>query len=535
MRKIILALLITIMAATFAAADTIYLRNGQTVRGTVLGFVNGRFAVKLTAPISINTQTGTQGSAETTARTTNEVGDVVFIRPRDIERVEIEGRSIDEARYLTRSVQVELGPNWVDTGIDLRRGERVQVNASGTIFAGRSRITPGGLRSTDPNAPLPRAAEGVLIGTIGTDVNAPIIEIGLNREFVADRDGRLYLTANRSNYTDARGAFTAQIRREINFNQGVAGNRRTDNTYDDNSDPNDLFGTGSTSNEPAQVRPRSSGNYPSGGYPTNTSTQRTPFEKTIDVPGNSRGTDTGIDLRSGDSVTIAATGNVTAGRRAGVVSPDGGRVGFGGIAGTYPVAGAGVGALIGYIRLTNGQMTQPFIVGSQQTITAPVDGRLFLLINDDNYSDNSGSFSVRITYTPSNTSQTNYPSGPTGSSEKIVNVYADSPGVDTGVDLRQGDNVTISATGSIYSRGTGAISPEGNRRYDSNAGSMPAPDAAFGALVGYIRMNNGQTTAPFVIGSQRTLTAPADGRLMLMVNDDQSRDNSGSFRVRIAY
>jgi hypothetical protein len=535
MRKIILALLITIMAATFAAADTIYLRNGQAVRGTVLGFINGRFAVKLTAPISINTQNGSQSSGAT-ARATNEIGDVVFIRPRDIERVEIEGRSIDEARYLTRSVQVELGPNWVDTGIDLRRGERVQVNASGVIVAGRTRITPGGLRSTDPNAPLPRAAEGVLIGAIGNDPNAPIIEIGLNREFVADRDGRLYLTANRSNYSDARGAFTAQIRREVNFNQGVAGNRRTDNTNDDNNDPNDLFGTGSSSNESAPVRPRVSGNYPSsGGNPTNTSTGRAPVEKTIDVPGNSRGTDTGIDLRSGDSVTITATGSVTAGRRAGVVSPDGGRVGFGGIAGTYPVAGAGVGALIGYIRLANGQITQPFVVGSQQAITSPVDGRLFLLINDDNYSDNSGSFSVRLNYTPSNTSSTTYPSNSSGTSEKIVNVYANSSGVDTGIDLRQEDNVTISATGSIYSRGTAAISAEGDHRYDSNAGSIPAPDAAFGSLVGYIRMSDGRSTAPFLIGSQRTLTAPADGRLMLMVNDDNYRDNSGSFRVRIVY
>lgn len=394
MRKIILALLITIMAASFAAADTIYLRNGQTVRGTVLGFVSGRFAVKLTAPFTpqANTQTGAQ-SSNTQTLTTNEIGDVVFIRPRDIERVEIEGRSIDEARYLTRTVQVELGPNWVDTGIDLRRGERVQVNASGTIFAGRSRITPGGLRSTDPNAPLPRAAEGVLIGAVGNDPNSPIIEIGLNREFVADRDGRLYLTANRSSYTDARGAFTAQVRREVSFNQGMAGSRRNDNTNDDSNDPNDLFGAGNSSSYPARARSRTSGN-----YPNTTSTERSALEKTIEVPGNSRGTDTGIDLRSGESVTITATGNVTAGRRAGVVSPDGGRTGFGGIAGTYPVAGAGVGALIGYIRLTNGQSTQPFVVGSQQTLTAPADGRLFLLINDDNYSDNSGSFSVRIVY-----------------------------------------------------------------------------------------------------------------------------------------
>ncbi len=38
MRKIVLALLITMLAATFAAADTVYLHDGRMVRGTVLGF-----------------------------------------------------------------------------------------------------------------------------------------------------------------------------------------------------------------------------------------------------------------------------------------------------------------------------------------------------------------------------------------------------------------------------------------------------------------------------------------------------------------
>jgi hypothetical protein len=394
MRKILLVLVMTIMAATLAAADTIYLRDGRTVRGTVLGFMSGRFAVRLTAAVTPPTtmQTGTQSA--NASRITGEIGDIVFIRTRDIERVEIDGRSIDEARYLTRTVQVELGPNWIDTGIDLRRGERVQVNATGTIVAGRTRITPGGLRSVDPNAPLPRAAEGVLIGAIGNDSNSPVIEIGINREFIADSDGRLYLTANRSNYTDARGAFTAQIRREINFGQR-AGNRRNDNNRNDEDDFDDLFGTGETSSNPAPVRRRGSrGNQ----FPGDTGAS-TPRELTISVPGNSRGTDTGIDLRSGDNVTITATGSVTAGRRAGVVSPDGGRAtGFGSIAGTYPVPGIGVGALIAYIRLPNGQITQPFALGSQRSFTAPSDGRLFLLINDDNYADNSGSFDVRIVY-----------------------------------------------------------------------------------------------------------------------------------------
>jgi hypothetical protein len=532
MRKLILALLIALMAATVAAADTLYLRDGRTVRGTVLGFVNGRFAVRLTAAVTPPTTMQTSTQTANTARIDGAIGDIVFIRTRDVERVEIDGRSLDEARYLTRTVQVELGPNWVDTGIDLRRGERVSVNATGTIVAGRTRITPGGLRSTDPNAPLPRAAEGVLIGAVGNDPNSPIIEIGINREFIADRDGRLYLTANRSSYTDARGAFTAQIRRELNFGQRAGNRRATDTSRDENTDEfDDLFGTGNTGNNPAPVRPRGTGNE----NPTYPSNVNTPRERTISVPGDSRGTDTGLDLRAGDNVTITASGSVTAGRRAGVVSPDGGRAGLGGaLLGTRPVPNAGVGALIGYIRTPNGQETQRFLIGSQQSFNAPSDGRLFLLINDDNYTDNSGSFDVRIVVTGS--SQTGGLGGSSSQgSEKIVTVYADSRETDTGIDLRAGDRVTASATGTFYSRGSGAISPDGNRRYDTESSVVPLPDAPFGALLGYIRTPNGQATRPFLIGSQQTFTAPDDGRLFLLINDDDYRGNTGSFRVRIVY
>ena len=100
---------------------------------------------------------------------------------------------------------------------EVRRNERLQIRASGTILAGRTRITPDGLRQSDPTSPLPRVGEGMLIGVIGNDPDSPIIEIGSSREFVADRDGRLYLTANRGTYTDARGSFTVEIRREVDL------------------------------------------------------------------------------------------------------------------------------------------------------------------------------------------------------------------------------------------------------------------------------------------------------------------------------
>jgi hypothetical protein len=392
MKKLVLALLITLASVSIAAADTIYLRGGTTVRGTVLGFINGRFAIQVSTntTLTINPPNRSQTTAPTTR--TISAGEVIFLRPRDIDRIEIEGRSLDDARYQTRAVDVSLGANWVDTELDVKRGERLRVDATGTIYAGRSRITPAGLSTTDPNAPLPRAAEGELIGVIGNDYDAPIIEIGSSRELVADRDGRLYLTINRGNYTDARGSFNVRIRKEVDL---TAMTRADDNrNQNDNYDPFGLPGESGTGPAPTRTRQR-------GGSDRGTGRSNRTLERIIAVQGNqARGADTGIDLRTGDQVTITATGQITAGRRAGVVSADGGRASATSVFGAsgYPVPTAGVGALIGYILQPNGQATQPFMIGSQSTFTSPVEGRLYLLVNDDNYSDNTGSFSARIVY-----------------------------------------------------------------------------------------------------------------------------------------
>lgn len=392
MRRIILAMTLVILAAASASADTVYMRDGRVVRGTVIGFIGGRIAVRVDAP--------TQPTPA--ARPADEQSEIQFFRPRDVERVEIDGRSLDEARFETRTVEVALGPNWVDTGVDLRRGERVSVTASGTIVAGRSRITPGGLRTTDPTAPLPRAAEGVLIGAIGNDSNAPVVEIGLSREFQADSDGRLYLTVNRGTYTDARGSFTARVRRERDF-----GPRRGDvargRDRDAVEEEDDLFGSPGPA-RPAPTRPRNPGASDDPfGTPRDTGrdardTERAPREVTVEVPGTSQGTDTGVDLRAGDRVTITASGNIVAGQRVGSVTANGRQGGASGIIGNprYPFPQAGAGALLGVIRTPDGRQSQLFFVGTQITFTPQADGRLFLLINDDNYGDNGGSFSVRV-------------------------------------------------------------------------------------------------------------------------------------------
>jgi hypothetical protein len=361
MKKLTFAFLIMLLLASVAMADTLYLRDGRALRGTLLGFINGRFAFKVSS-----TQTGPSSGP-----IRREEGEIQLFRPNEVDRIEIDGRSLDELRYESRNVEVQLAPNWIDSGVDLRRGERVQVNASGTILAGRYRVTPDGLRNTDPTSPLPSAPEGMLIGAIGNNLDSPILELGTSHEFVAENDGRLFLTSNRGSYTDARGAFTVQIKRERDLTamDDVNTSRR--------NDPN------------ARTRTRQ----------REVPRRRTPQESSLDVAGTSRGIDTSIDVRVGDEITITASGKIIAGRRLGEVGPEGGRVsGFGSIVGTRPVPSAGPGALIGYIRMSNGQMSQPFVIGSQLTLSIPADGRLYLAINDDDYSDNGGAFKVTIRY-----------------------------------------------------------------------------------------------------------------------------------------
>lgn len=360
MRKILLALVMVMAAASFAFGDTIYLRDGRTIQGTLLGFINGRFVVRVEPRYSTS-------DSDVARRRRSE--DIQYFRPEEIDRIEIEGRSLEDARFDTRNVQVTLDSNWIDSGVFVRRGQRVQVSASGVITVGRTRITPDGLRSTDPTAPLPNVAEGKLIGAIGDDSRAPIIELGSSREFTADRNGRLYLTANRGSFADARGNFDVQIRRERDTS--IADTRE------------DLPGRG-------RSRDRGTGD----GYRDRT---RTPQEITINVPGTSRGTDTGLDVRAGDQITFSATGTIVAGRRIGEVGPEGARSTGLGI-NVRPVPTAGVGALIAYIRSPNGQMSQAYLIGTTLTTSVPMDGRLILAVNDDDYSDNSGAFSVRIRY-----------------------------------------------------------------------------------------------------------------------------------------
>jgi hypothetical protein len=111
--------------------------------------------------------------------------------------------------------------------------------------------------------------------------------------------------------------------------------------------------------------------------------------RNINVAGNQPWTDTGITVNAGDRVQFQASGEILFGRTAGMNStPDGNPA----IRGNYPDPTVPVGALIGKIG-----NSAPFAIGMQtQPLGMPASGRLYLGVNDNDFSDNSGAFTVVV-------------------------------------------------------------------------------------------------------------------------------------------
>ena len=108
-----------------------------------------------------------------------------------------------------------------------------------------------------------------------------------------------------------------------------------------------------------------------------------------------------------------------------------------------------------------------------------------------------------------------------------IRVEANRPWTDTGITVRRGERVVFNSTGNINL--ADGLSAGVNGTSATSSANYPVRNASAGTLIG--RVGN---SAPFVIGSQGEVTMPANGRLMLGVNDDHFADNNGFFSVGVA-
>lgn len=346
------SILLVLFAGSAALADTLYLKNGRERRGTFIGYENGEFIFEIARGNRIQVKAGQVSrlvlDQDRTAR-----------GPRDEDRRRDSSFSDSSRRGQWESSEafdVRLEERWVRSPVRVSNGERVRVEASGTVtLDGRTMVTADGFQGQrDRSAPMPGENAGALIATIGQAFNSPAILVGRSREFAADRDGVLYFTINHSITADSRGAFRVN----------VSVNRDTGDRDDDWTDRS----TGTTQGR----------------------------EKTVLVYANQAWTDTGIDLEPDMSLEFVAEGQIEfgVGRSTG---PNGNRSANLSSSG-YPVQNAGVGAVIAKIRYRDGSDSNVIFIGSGTKANTGRNeyGRLLIGVNDDNYRDNNGSYRVTI-------------------------------------------------------------------------------------------------------------------------------------------
>jgi hypothetical protein len=104
---------------------------------------------------------------------------------------------------------------WTNTGLVVRRGQRLRITATGRVNLGSNRFsTPDGLPNiTDRDKLMRNQPTGGLILVIGDD-NDDFIFVGRSRDFVAQRDGVLFLGVNEGNLSDNSGLFEVVIEAE---------------------------------------------------------------------------------------------------------------------------------------------------------------------------------------------------------------------------------------------------------------------------------------------------------------------------------
>ncbi|MFY9621203.1 MAG: hypothetical protein WAQ99_15415 [Pyrinomonadaceae bacterium] len=232
-------------------ADTIRLKDGSVIRGEIVNFRNEQFTILVGS--------GARGRKSR-----------ITVYMEDVESIEFDGASADEAGNTSTTpsqptyqppantrpsnnppanrpsnnppssqpntpantssdptffpvnvrVRADNSTNgWTNSGLVVRRGQRLRINATGRANLGGNRFaTPDGLANVQDREKLMRTQPtGGLIAVIGDD-NDDFIFVGSSRDFVAQRDGVLFLGINEGNLSDNTGTFEVVIEAEAGGN-----------------------------------------------------------------------------------------------------------------------------------------------------------------------------------------------------------------------------------------------------------------------------------------------------------------------------
>ncbi len=117
---------------------------------------------------------------------------------------------------------------------------------------------------------------------------------------------------------------------------------------------------------------------------------------------------------------------------------------------------------------------------------------------------------------------------------KELDVAASAQWIDTGVDLRAGDSVQFTTTGTLNLGPGKSAGPQGAQRgFRDLIKAYPVNEAGLGALIG--RIGSSDAAVPFLIGAGRQMQVSRAGRLFVSVNKASTDNPDGSFHVKVGF
>jgi hypothetical protein len=239
--RLLLSVLLLVSISTPLLADTIRLKDGSVIRGQVIGFKDQQFTILIGGnargrrgqttvyvedvdSIEFDSTGGStatdDGSARNNAPLTrpSSPNNQADATPNDSRSVDTIPASSATPTFFTIKVGVRADAannGWTNSGLVVRKGQRLRISASGRVSLGRGRFsTPGGVATIqDADKLMRNESTGALIAVIGDD-NDDFLLIGPRREFVAQRDGVLFLGVNEGDLADNTGSYDIVIEAE---------------------------------------------------------------------------------------------------------------------------------------------------------------------------------------------------------------------------------------------------------------------------------------------------------------------------------
>lgn len=256
--RLIFSICLVLSVSVFAFADTIRLKDGSIIKGKIISFGGGVFTVvigddtrqrqmtfradeiesikfetdaapvnivKTSEPIKTEPPTVTKENDSTviTVGQNNKSTTPPTITQPDVteteDTVQTENPPSDTTTNSIKPVEISVkvladntSNGWTNSGWVVRKGQKIRITSSGRISLGGGRYASStGITSLPDSEKLMKdQATGGLIAVIGDD-NNEFIFIGTDREFVAARDGALFLGVNEGNLNDNSGAFDVKV------------------------------------------------------------------------------------------------------------------------------------------------------------------------------------------------------------------------------------------------------------------------------------------------------------------------------------